>query len=96
MSSSSAEVSFFAAPFTIITFPFIFGIMFGDLGHGLLMALFGLYCVVNERRFSVKSDNEVSFIDRDLSWFCFSNFSEFKSTLFFELLKMLQVIAKRV
>jgi V-type H+-transporting ATPase subunit a len=36
------------APFTIITFPFLFAVMFGDLGHGLLMALFAYYMVRKE------------------------------------------------
>jgi V-type H+-transporting ATPase subunit a len=29
--------------FTIVTFPFEFGVMFGDMGHGGLMFLFGLF-----------------------------------------------------
>ncbi|RCN53313.1 V-type ATPase subunit family protein [Ancylostoma caninum] len=37
------------APFTIISFPFIFACMFGDLGHGILMFLAGLYFVVREK-----------------------------------------------
>ncbi|KAI6200552.1 V-type proton ATPase subunit a [Aphelenchoides besseyi] len=37
------------APYTIITFPFIFSCMFGDLGHGILMLCAGLYLVLREK-----------------------------------------------
>lgn len=29
--------------FTTVTFPFLFGVMFGDIAHGTLLFLFGLY-----------------------------------------------------
>ncbi|KAG7232033.1 hypothetical protein CRUP_007496 [Coryphaenoides rupestris] len=48
------------APYTIITFPFLFAVMFGDMGHGLLMTCIALYLVIRESRLlSQKSDNEV-------------------------------------
>uniref|UniRef100_A0A8C5FGM2 V-type proton ATPase subunit a n=1 Tax=Gadus morhua TaxID=8049 RepID=A0A8C5FGM2_GADMO len=47
------------APYTIITFPFLFAVMFGDMGHGLLMTSLALYLVIRESRLlSQKSDNE--------------------------------------
>ncbi|XP_073345724.1 V-type proton ATPase 116 kDa subunit a isoform X12 [Pagrus major] len=48
------------APYTIITFPFLFAVMFGDMGHGLLMTCAALYLVIRESRLlSQKSDNEI-------------------------------------
>ncbi|NXF58641.1 VPP3 ATPase, partial [Ciccaba nigrolineata] len=48
------------SPYAIITFPFIFAIMFGDVGHGLLMFLFALWMVLRENSPSLRqSSNEI-------------------------------------
>ncbi|XP_008328251.1 V-type proton ATPase 116 kDa subunit a isoform X2 [Cynoglossus semilaevis] len=48
------------APYTIITFPFLFAVMFGDLGHGVLMTCAALYLVLRESRLiAQKNDNEI-------------------------------------
>ncbi|KAM3956777.1 V-type proton ATPase 116 kDa subunit a 1 isoform 3-T3 [Aphomia sociella] len=48
------------APYTIITFPFLFAVMFGDLGHGALMAVFGFWMCYKEKPLQAKKiDSEI-------------------------------------
>ncbi|CAD8142676.1 unnamed protein product [Paramecium pentaurelia] len=42
---------------TVMTFPFLFGVMFADIGHGLCLLLLGLYlCIYNQ---DIKNANSV-------------------------------------
>lgn len=40
------------AVFTIVTFPFLFAVMFGDWGHGICLLLGALYFIIRERKLS--------------------------------------------
>lgn len=38
--------------YTIITFPFLFAVMFGDWGHGICLLLATLYFIIREKKLS--------------------------------------------
>ncbi|ORM39911.1 V-type proton ATPase subunit [Babesia sp. Xinjiang] len=48
------------APFTIITFPFLFGIMFGDIGHGICVVLFALFLVWRYPKLKAQYSDEIA------------------------------------
>lgn len=47
------------ALYAIITFPFLFGVMFGDMGHGLLVLIFGAWMVIWEKPLSKWNVGEI-------------------------------------
>lgn len=44
--------------YTIVSFPFLFSVMYGDIGHGFIMFLAGLWMVLSEKRLE-KIRNEI-------------------------------------
>ncbi|KAL6462954.1 hypothetical protein MHYP_G00293760 [Metynnis hypsauchen] len=40
------------APYTIITFPFLFAVMFGDCGHGLILTLLAIWVIKQQEQLS--------------------------------------------
>lgn len=47
------------ALFTAATFPFLFGIMYGDIGHGSLLMFFGLFLILTESKADDRSSGEM-------------------------------------
>ena len=47
------------AVFTIVTFPFLFAVMFGDVGHGIIMLMVAIYFVANEKALGKTQLNEM-------------------------------------
>ncbi|KAJ3171941.1 H(+)-transporting V0 sector ATPase subunit a [Irineochytrium annulatum] len=45
--------------FTVITFPFLFAVMFGDFGHGILVSAFAGWMCYNEKKLGAKKWGEI-------------------------------------
>lgn len=60
--------------FTIVTFPYLFGFMFGDIGHGLALFLFGLFLIKNNTQLgqgSLKAVFKLRFMFTLMGFFAF-------------------------
>lgn len=53
---SRKKITFFSlsALYTIITFPFLFAMMFGDCGHAIIMFAFALWLVLKEKNIAAQ------------------------------------------
>jgi V-type H+-transporting ATPase subunit a len=47
------------ALFTAATFPFLFGVMYGDIGHGTCLTLMGYYLIVTEHKAEARGTDEM-------------------------------------
>ncbi|KAF5349614.1 hypothetical protein D9756_009012 [Leucocoprinus leucothites] len=45
--------------FAVITFPFLFAVMFGDIGHGIIILCAAIYWITNERRLAKADLGEI-------------------------------------
>ena len=45
--------------FAIITFPFLFAVMFGDIGHGCIIFFAALYMIFKEKKWAREELDEV-------------------------------------
>ncbi|KAJ7957817.1 V-type proton ATPase subunit a [Quillaja saponaria] len=45
--------------YTIVTFPFLFAVMFGDWGHGICLLLASLYFIIREKKFSSQTLGDI-------------------------------------
>ena len=68
--------------FTIITFPFMFGVMFGDIGHGGLLALFGLWLVLKKHEI-MKNFPSLKILIKNRYFFLFLGFFAFYNGLIY-------------
>jgi len=49
------------AVFTIATFPFLFAVMFGDAGHGVIMLIASLFMIIREKKLEPKKEESEIF-----------------------------------
>jgi V-type H+-transporting ATPase subunit a len=64
--------------FAVITFPFLFAVMFGDIGHGCITFLFALFMIINERRLAKAGLGEVCCTNMISLFLCLISLLDFR------------------
>jgi V-type H+-transporting ATPase subunit a len=59
----------------MFTFPFLFALMFGDFGHGILLTLIGAFFVIFEKKLAKGLNDIVEFLYYGLLLFFFFFFN---------------------
>ena len=49
--------------FTVVTFPFLFAVMFGDIGHGFIIFVAAILMILAERKMAKADSGEVSYVE---------------------------------
>ena len=70
--------------FTVVSFPFLFGMMFGDIGHGLMLLCFGVYLIffLNDKMGVLNQMKFLVFMMGIFAVFCGFIYNEFFSIPF--------------
>lgn len=63
--------------FTIITFPFLFGVMFGDIGHSLFLFCFSIYLLINNKTLSKSTNSMIQTLAQARYFFLLMSFFSF-------------------
>ena len=59
------------AIFNIVFFPFLFGVMFGDIGHGIIILLFSIYLMYYNKRINSKNGSSILKLISKFRYFVF-------------------------
>jgi V-type H+-transporting ATPase subunit a len=77
------------AIFTVVSFPFIFGVMYGDIGHGAILLALGIFlCTRNQNHIKQASDTLLVFLQLKYLILLMGFFSVFAGFMYNDFLSM--------
>ena len=72
----------------MVTFPFLFGIMFGDIGHGFLLFMFGAYLCLKYNSLSQTNKELMPLLKARYIFFMLGLFSTYCGFIYNDMMSM--------